>query len=282
MLGRVIGVVSWIGGVAMGAGLLACGQAASEAPAREGAAITVGVGTTLVENPVTFPDGLTPHSCEPIDSSTRTARYSNYMALHTTGSTDVNGRTDPYTTTFSHGYRWNESWPTWPECGSDSRCEHELDLLGGDLDSAHDHITSGQAFIYKVVPIGFGSECPRTADSTEPTYCVLGAAMVIQALQRIDETTHWTRPWQYQSPVGAAPWTTLDASSHPPMGADARSEDWGLLWDVVSTYAADPAVDAQEVHCANIYGQPAVAGAAPQLIDFFVAADYYDPMGHDW
>lgn len=217
--------------------------------------------------PTTFPDGLGPWDCAAgFIGRTHVSREVEYYGAYAT--TTSNG--DPYTTAYSHSYNYLACQT------NDLRCQHVNDLFS---------IPKANGFKYLVKRVAVNLDM-KTYDPTGQDFEMLG-------VQRVDYNW-WYEPWNYEG-VTQQPWTQLDGNSHPTYGTDGKSQDWLSLWNVVYTYS-DKGPNGQgnsvqsSLHtCVTILpmqvdslGNPLPISLTQPPIDFFVAADLFDPMGHPW
>lgn len=316
MGGRVAGL-GCVAILAIGFGVAACGQGVAGDPAPEQTKtaqqkeLLPGTNPYPVQNQYTattfpFPNDTDPYDCRATgDDQLRTGtpafngpatQSPAFAAIPVCSTVDANGVADPHVTKYSHWYMWNECQT------NDIRCAHAGALF--DIGSAN-------GYVYYVYSMGAtAAECDaRTGIQFPNGMCAqVEHQFYLQSLQRVDVS------WSYDPPGGASadggvdpantPWLVLNGNAHPPDGnAPFETGDWLQLWNVVSTYSSTgpyknegaATVDAKLATCVPVYalvpapGSECVNGSYEAaslrpggIIDYFVAADVYDPMGHDW
>jgi hypothetical protein len=159
----------------------------------------------------------------------------------------------------------------------DAYCQHQADLWS---------IPKAHGFKYMVKEISFSGwdKCidPATGGSVS---CQVGSPKGNQFF--LQGIANWNMPYELQ-PWWAiagqgAPYNSIDSNSHPPYGSDYRSADWDQLWNLTARDAAYPVLSVRKV-CIEVYKPMATAegGIGYVPLDFFSAADDYDPNGGDW
>jgi hypothetical protein len=260
---------------------VACGGAGGPGePPQEKTATTQ--SDLVVSNPTpikAFPDGYNPPSCQPgspfairtVPVPREVEFYGAYpTATCTQADPTCNG--DPYTTQYSHAYNYLACQT------NDLRYQHLTDLFA---------IPKANGFKYlvkRLTPDGGGKFLNPGGQDFE----MLG-------VQRVDYNW-WMEPWNHEG-VTEEPWVQLDGNSHPADGTDSKSQDWLSLWNVTYTYGDNGpngsypknSVESSVHTCVTILPMTVDAGGNPQPIlasttpiDFFVAADLYDPLSHPW
>jgi hypothetical protein len=267
-MGRSVKVLGLVGFAAVAAACSGAGgeQGTAEKTAAAKDALILGGPT-----PWMFPDSNAPNNCEygtddngrPIPRSLET-----FGVFPTTpGATMPDGSKDPYQTTYTHYWRWGL-------CASnDLACQHTTSLFS--IPKAHGFKYLTQQLVTALDPV-----------TKTRTWVTTGHQYLMMGVQRVDESW-WYQPWQYQGV--AAPWTIIDANSHPPYGSDAMSADWAQLWNVVYTYgdegphgnaSAGNIVESQLHTCVTLIAMNADGTPPPwpgTRVDYFVAADDFDP-----
>ncbi len=220
---------------------------------------------------------------------------SNFLAHPATNAPDIRtGQADPYLTTYTHGYQYNET-----NCPSGDRtCQAAADFYS--IPSAHgfkylvDQVTSISCGWAIAVD---GGRLVQRCSANGLTH-----SFYFSGLARVDQSW-WMKPWQYQAAGTPVPWGQLtnpngaapffDINAHPSMGNNAVSGDWQSLWNFAYTYAYPNGyyqdgttrnIEAQHHQCSMIYRPVAgnyykdgIPGLAP--VDFFVAGQTDDPIG---
>jgi hypothetical protein len=271
---------------ALGCSATAVGPA-PEKTARTSAALIQTDPTT----PYTFPDGLIDNSKDPFTCEGKLTPLNNafgaflsnepnpeggtesYLALPTTTSIDKNGVVDSFKTAYTHSYNFNATL-----CRrGDLTCALESDFFS---------IPNAHGFKYNVAQIlsvtcDLGGKICTVTTTAQNWY--------IEGVQRVDES--WSMvPWTMQTCGGVpcpAPWTILDANSHPPYGVDAKSADWLDLWNVAYTYSKTGPnalftsnIESTHHQCAQVLATDGMGGLFN--VDFFVALEKHDPGGKNW
>jgi hypothetical protein len=270
---RVIGscavfVLGLSGVVALGAGCSSAGDGAAGAP--EKVAATSEAYVVQGPQPPTFPDGLTPYTCQVgIDPRNQgpIPRSVEHWAVFPTqaGVVDYANNTDPHQTPYSHDWRW--PYGSAPCNSTDEVCNHLTAVFS---------IPSANGYKYLV----------QQVEDRDGRWQLTGYQFLMIGLAQ--ENTSWTywppRPWW--SPT----LPPINQYSYPPDGTDYKSADWGQLWNVVFTYGdygvygypPGNKVESTLHTCVTVH--PASWNGAGWSIsntpsDYFVAADVFDPNG---
>jgi hypothetical protein len=273
MIARVAGILSLVCSASALAFTVGCGAAGGDPSSSTNEKTATTMSELVVGNPTpppTFPDGIYPWNCESVDPITgafianrETEVFGAYATTTSAG--------DPYTTQFTHIYDYNACQT------NDLRCQHINDLFA---------IPKANGFKYLVRKLVLNQGLKY--------YIPTGQDFEMIGVQRVDYSW-WYEPWNYEG-VTTPPWQQIDGNSHPPYGSDGKSADWLQLWNVVYTYQAGGPngsyprnnVETTLHTCVTILpmggtpGNPQPVSMTQPPIDFFVAADDFDPIGHPW
>jgi hypothetical protein len=265
MFGRKLGS---LGGAAVVLGMVAVGAGCAASAGPDVPEKTAASNAALIQsnpNPIaTFPDG---NSSLPACARRTPIRVG---AFPTHCQYDANGNPigDTYCTPYTHGHMFGVDCST-----NNLYCQHQQDLWS--IPNAHGFKYMVAQFKYFDPSKGYG-----VLDSR---------AFYLQGIQRVDES-YWMTPWNYNG--APAPWTILNLSSHPPYGSDYKSADWLQLWNETWTYSDDPKaphyldggqqIQSKALECVEVWGQNPSSPNLFTRVDFFVAADDYDPTGSNW
>lgn len=196
-------------------------------------------------------------------------------AIPTTDATKYyppgSGTVDPYHTAWT-----NRGFVSGSCASGDLPCQHVADLFS---------IPKAHGFRYLVKELVFtGADKCIDSSTGGSVACqdgyTTGSQFFLQGL------ADWDSPWEYLpwSSLGqTAPYNHIDSNSHPSYGSDYRSADWNLLWNLTARDSAAPVLSKRRVCAEVMYPVTSTTGRVAWMpLDFFSAADGYDPNGHDW
>jgi hypothetical protein len=267
----VVGILVAAGGTTL---LAACTQEVAQPSVPEKAESAAQALIPYVQQPDTFPvpgAGTYDINGHYISPDCHNKTFTTVVAYPTTSQT----ATDTYHT------QWTNSGLPIPGCTS-AWCNNVSSLWG--IPNAH-----GFRYLAKEVIITNTTSCNGTR-------CYVGTPTGSKQLFFLQGIANWNQSWSYwpvwHNNAGAYP--TIDSNSHPPYGADYRSQDWGSLWNLAATYANDQTVLSTHLQCVEIhaaaldrFGNIEYDGAGNPLLqynplDFFSAAEDYDPNPYPW